>query len=465
MKLDNKKLIIITVAAITVIAVISLFVLRVGVADNGNLRYVLEDIGIYDHQGASGSGCYANGFGVASKTLGTGTGGLVYGLVKLLVPVDSVVGVFVPALIYLMMFIGGIFLFVKNMQSDKLANNIMMCVLILVVIADAGYLAFFNTPYTEGAFIAYLTLFAGLYTASAKTGKILYLVLTGIAGALFGATGIFASVVGVFLSLAMLGFVKQSNMIKKIIAIVSACLIFVSSLYGFTVDKSGDNMRYNRIFYGILSVAENDEQALADLGIDVKFAEYADVDCYNEKAIKFIASSEFAEIKDKASIFAVFKYYVTHPNELMSAVEKSVNNSTRIKSDYLGDYPVGSSKAGQHNSFWSIYSNIKHRIIPASLPILAIFAVAVVFFALSYKRKHNNNQEIATFAYLVTSLAVGMILMIPLGAVVNGFSMIDFYMRSYNFVFDIVLCCAVAGGIRILLARQQALRDKYGVNQ
>ena len=56
MKLDNKKLIIITVAAITVIAVISLFVLRVGVADNATLRYVLEDIGIYDHQGASGSG-------------------------------------------------------------------------------------------------------------------------------------------------------------------------------------------------------------------------------------------------------------------------------------------------------------------------------------------------------------------------------------------------------------------------
>ena len=55
--------------------------------------------------------------------------------------------------------------------------------------------------------------------------------------------------------------------------------------------------------------------------------------------------------------------------------------------------------------------------------------------------------------------------MLPLGAIVNGFSMIDFYMRSYSFVFDIVLCCAVAGGIRILLARQQALRDKYGVNQ
>ena len=74
MKLDNKKLSVITVAVITVIAVISLFVLRVGVADNGNLRYVLEDIGIYDHQGASGSGCYADGFGVASKSVGTGTG-------------------------------------------------------------------------------------------------------------------------------------------------------------------------------------------------------------------------------------------------------------------------------------------------------------------------------------------------------------------------------------------------------
>ena len=89
----------------------------------------------------------------------------------------------------------------------------------------------------------------------------------------------------------------------------------------------------------------------------------------------------------------------------------------------------------------------------------------VHFFAFSYKRKHKEIQGISATMYLIIALTIGMVLMLPLGAVVNGFSMIDFYMRSYSFVFDIVLCCAVAGGIRILLARQQALRDKYGVNQ
>ncbi|MBO5453368.1 MAG: hypothetical protein J6A69_05315 [Clostridia bacterium] len=465
MKLDAKKLPVITTLIITLVMIITLFVVRAGVADNGNLRYVLEDIGMYDYQSASGSGYYADGFGVSSKTLGTGTGGLVYGIIKLAFPVDSVMFVWIPAIVYLAVFVAGIYLFLKSMIGENKTVNILMCILAAIIVADAGYVAFFNTPYTEGAFIAYLVLFCGSFAACAKTGKVRYLILSGIAGILFGATGIYASLTGILLAFVLLGFMKTEDIKKRVIAVLMAVLVFAASVYGFTIDKSGDGMKYNRIFYGVLSVSENAEQSLGDMGIDKEFAQYANTASFDEKAQNFIASQDFAKVRDKADTFSVLKYYFTHTDDFSKALKACVNNSTMIKSSYLGDYPASSGKASQQSSFWTIYSTLKAKLMPASMVFILVFALAVLVLSLSYKGKHKDKQGTAQMVYLLIALALGAVLTLPLAVVQNGLSLIDFNMRSYNFLFDLSLFGGVTGGVNMMLSRQQELRDKYGVNQ
>ncbi len=465
MKLDNKKLSGITALIIAVILIITLFVLRVGVADNGNLQYVLEDIGIYDHQSTAGSGMYADGFGVKDKSFSIESGGLVYSLVKLLFPVDSVMYVWIPALIYMVMFIAGIFLFLRSMLGENKNVNILMCILSAVIIADSGYTALFNTPYTEGAFIAYLTLFAGLYVSAAKTGKIKYLILTGITGMLFSASSIYASITGLLLGVSLLGFIKNSGVAKKVVAATVSLIVILSSFYGFTVDKSGDAMKYNRIFYGILSFTENDEQALEDLGLDKNLVEYADIASFDEKAQEFMKTQEFETVKEKATILSVVKYYFSHSDEFLKAVKASLNNGTMIKSSYLGDYPVSSGKAGQISKFWTLYSNVKPKVLPLTLPVLLVFVLGVIILSFSYKTKHNKKQGTGNVVYLLVAMALGCVLTLPVAIFQNGLSMIDFNMRSFNFIFDAVLFGAIVGGVNMMLSRQQELREKYGVNQ
>ena len=66
---------------------------------------------------------------------------------------------------------------------------------------------------------------------------------------------------------------------------------------------------------------------------------------------------------------------------------------------------------------------------------------------------------------LTICLSLGGILIFPVAMLYNGFSMIDFNMLSFNFIFDCVLVFAITGGLRLMWIKQQTLRDKFGVNQ
>ena len=67
--------------------------------------------------------------------------------------------------------------------------------------------------------------------------------------------------------------------------------------------------------------------------------------------------------------------------------------------------------------------------------------------------------------YLLVAMALGCVHTLPVAVFQNGLSMIDFNMRSFNFIFDAVLFGAIVGGVNMMLSRQQELREKYGVNQ
>jgi hypothetical protein len=180
MKIKNNSLPKITCLVILVIAVITLFVIKAGIADNGLLSATLTDIGLYDHQSASVSGYFADSFGVASKEIGKGSGGLVYGIIKAFLPVDGVLFVYIPAIIYLLLFLTGIYLVLKNSLCGNFGNNVLMCLLSAVIIADSGYVMFFNTPYTEASFISFLAMFIGSFMAYSNKRKKVYLLLAGV---------------------------------------------------------------------------------------------------------------------------------------------------------------------------------------------------------------------------------------------------------------------------------------------
>ena len=394
MKIKNYSLPKITCLVILVIAVITLFVIRAGIADNGLLSATLTDIGLYDHQSASGSGYFADSFGVASKEIGKGSGGLVYGIIKAFLPVDGVLFVYIPAIIYLLLFLIGIYLVLKNSLCGNFGNNVLMCLLSAVIIADSGYVMFFNTPYTEASFISFLAMFIGSFMAYSNKRKKVYLLLAGVFACLIGSLGIYYAALGILLGLSLLAFSKERALSAKILSVLMSVLVISASLFGFTVEKDSDINRYNRVFYGVLTVAENKAEALKDLGIDEKYADFANVPFFEEKAVKLINSSEFDEIYTKADIKNIAKYYLSHPKELKQGLKLSAQNSTSIRCKYLGNFSSSSNKPFYPNTIFGIYNSLKSRIIPASLPFILVFFIGVIALGLGFMGKFKSKKGI-----------------------------------------------------------------------
>ena len=91
---------------IAVIMVFNLFVLRIGVEDNGSLSYTLKNMGMYDANSASGSGYYSPVFGVDNAGFNYASGNLIYSLVKTVVAAlgGTSVWVYIPTVIYFAIF-------------------------------------------------------------------------------------------------------------------------------------------------------------------------------------------------------------------------------------------------------------------------------------------------------------------------------------------------------------------------
>ena len=107
--LTKKNLILLLAVVMTAILVMTLFVFRLGIADNGSLSSQLQNTGLYDANGASGSGYFSDAFGVADTKLSFKSYSLFYEIFKF-VGKDNIIYVYFPALLYALVFIGAILL-------------------------------------------------------------------------------------------------------------------------------------------------------------------------------------------------------------------------------------------------------------------------------------------------------------------------------------------------------------------
>jgi hypothetical protein len=95
-KLTRKNLLIGTAVLMALVMIISLFVLKIGVSDNGAQYKLLEKLGLYDAYQTTGTGYYSDGFGIANKSFSMTSSGLMYDLAKQIFPVDGILYTAIP---------------------------------------------------------------------------------------------------------------------------------------------------------------------------------------------------------------------------------------------------------------------------------------------------------------------------------------------------------------------------------
>ncbi|MBQ2897033.1 MAG: hypothetical protein IJE46_01740 [Clostridia bacterium] len=446
------------------IMIITLFVLRLGVADNGYLTARLVSMGLYDAEGASGTGFYSMLFGIGDKTISFMPSALVYNIFKAVFPVDSVIPALLPAMIYMIFAVCGVYMIVKALTCDIKWNNILLCVFVVLIVAETGYVTFFNTPYECGAAISYFIPMMGALLMAIRYEKIRYAVIFGIFGVLFagtmpqsGAASVIIALYSVYLALK--SKVKPNKAVFALVGI----LIFASSMFGLSNMTNAD--KYNSVFYGVAS-SENPAYSavLSDLKIIGK-DNLAGVAYFEAEAQEFISSPEFNGVMRNVNPFNVTLMYVKNPDFMRQSLKSACNNCVFIKTEYLGNYPVSSGKASQVSGFFSLYSYVKKVLVPGSIIALAVMFVGMIFFSLDYKKKYALSAQTKNACVLCVFLTFAAIISLVIPVLYFGKAQLGFNLIIYNLIFDSLVIAAVVGGTRLLAVRRNILKEKFGVNQ
>lgn len=461
---NSNKYACIASAVALIIMVLTLFCLKIGVADNGYLTPRLVSMGLYDAQGASGTGYYSTGFGVADKSFSFAPGNLVYSFVKLFFAKDTVIPTALPALVYMIFAIFGIFMIVKALTTDMKWNNILLCVITVLIACDTGYISYFNTPYECGAAIAYFIPMIGALLMSIRFERIRDIILFAIFGILFSGTMPQSGAVGVFVALFALYLVfKHKSALKKALLVACGIMILMGSTLSLSSMTDGD--KYNSVFYG---VASSDNSACSVVLSDLKIIgkdELCGKTYFEPEAQEFINSPEFSSVMKNVNPWSVAKMYAKNPQHMRNMIKSAGANSMFIKTEYLGNYPASSGKPSMISGFFSAYSSIKKALVPGNIVAIIVIFAFIVFFAFDYKRKYALTDNTKNACLLCAFLCVAALISLVVPVIYYGVAQISFNLIIYNLIFDFLVGASAVGGTKLLTVRRNILREKFGVNQ
>lgn len=457
--LTKKNLILLLAVVMTAILVLTLFVFRLGIADNGSLASQLQETGLYDANAASGSGYFSEAYGVADTKPTFKTYSLAYEMFKL-VGKDNIIYVYFPALIYALIFIGAVVLLGFCVIGGKNKWTDLVCVLLFVfILCDSGYTMLFNTPYKEASLIVYLLATASAYIYSKESGKLWSSILFVCFGVLLGGVSTIGAVTAIILG--VMGIISSN---KKILNIILAGVIVISGALN-VIPK--DFNAYDSFFFGVTvenpygdnNIAKpeaNADEILAEFGVESELAERVGTSTYTTFQI-------FPEIDVKFT--DIFAYYLKNPKALLDKMDIVARNSTTIRTGYLGNYLPHTGKAGGQTSLFSGYSFLKKMVLPANYIILMVILALLIVFSLIYKKDYAKEEGDKALADVGAGMGIATILTMPLPLMLYGFTQLNFNMLSFNFMFDLSLVLLVIIALKYFAEKRNILKEKYGVNQ
>ena len=449
---------------IAIILVLLLFVLRVGVEDNGSLMYTLENLGIYDVNSASGSGYYSPIYGIESAEFNLFSGNIVYGLIKYIFSLFSisVIPVYVVSFIYMVIFILGIYLLMKKIKVSYSWNNLLTFIVFAVVFCDIAYVSYFNTPSTYAPIISFMPMF--IYSLILLADKKTYFSLlleTAFALLVFN-THIVIAVTGIIFSIYSFRFTTFNKKIIWKITCIILSFIMLISCFLFVGSYNNKKDLYNSCFYGALLNRTN--AALIDL--PQEYSQFIGVPAFEDNAQDLINSDKFEEFSEIVNYKNIISYYVKNPTNLYLNVKSAANNSSVIKIGYLGNFSVGSSAyAKQTTNIWGIYNMLKKAVFPANIFMLLILVIISVSLSFNYRKNFAQTFASKICCELMALCSVCAIISLFTTVIIFGLTEISFNLLVYNILTDICVAFAIVGGSRMMFIKRKILTAKYGVNQ
>lgn len=356
--------------------------------------------------------------------------------------------------VYCIAFLIGIYFLQKNVQLEKDYLNYAFSALLALGFLDLGYIAYFNSFYTEALIFVLIIAVAALAVAMAQKISYFKLVLFALAVCLLSAMRFSTAVVSLSAGAVLFVFaVNTKGRERAVCAVVAAVIAVVSVVSMFTTQIPAREVKlYSHIYNDI---AVKDDSALEEFGLDeTSFGQDATGDDM-KNAVEGITYGDVA------------KYYLSNPDMLFEKLKAAANNSYFLQLDFAKYTEAGAYYGIRESLCLKIWNTLKKRVLPQGIWVILIFMAAYIVMAVREYMKYKKEEDAVRANIAIFSI------LLPVGAlaewigtvITTGEILISKNMFVFGIYFDLMLITAVIWAAATLIARQESIRNKYGVKQ
>ncbi len=358
------------------------------------------------------------------------------------------------SIVYSLIFIIGMYFLQKNMRFDKDYLNYVFSALLGIVFLDLGYLAYFNSFYNDALIFALIIAMAALAISVARKFSYIKIILFALCACLLSSMRFSAAVVAAFAAVVLCVMALTLNSKGKTVTMVFAVIVAAVSVFSMvnTHIPARDVKLYNLIYNDF---AADDKTAL----------EFFDLE--DNKIIENPTMAEMSAAVDDVTYGDVVKYYAANPKQFTANIKSAANNAYFLIQDFASYREAGAYYGLREGTNIKIWNFLKRRVLPNGIWVILAFAViyAVVAVREYIKNKKDGNCTKACIALFAALLPLGALSEMIATVITTGKILISKNMFVFGIYFDLMIITAVLWAAATLIARQEAIKEKYGVKQ
>ncbi|MEX2460285.1 MAG: hypothetical protein WD469_03115 [Paenibacillaceae bacterium] len=459
----KQKLIQVETLAVFAVSLIVIFLLMiqpiVGVADNGDFMRIMGSVGLnytditevykdkyfgYIHSQYSLQAIGMGGY-VSSEII-------VVWLATIIARIFSLNHVFdirILAMIYTFIFLYAMYGLLAMNKQAAVWKNVLMAILFILVFADIGYMAYFNSLFGEPVSFTFMLLtlaMVHILLNKIKPSKWILVVFFLAAFFLVGSK-VQNAPLGILLALFSLRFwhLREDHTWKRLVAAVSILLAIVSAVVYFSVPKEIKQINeYQTVFYGILKDSPSPKQDLKELGLNPDLAVNAGTNYFTaEPAIKQQAPIMREQFYPNLDHMKVALFYFKHPLRFIAKLEIAAHKGMTNRSYYLGSYEKSANRGyGAVSYAFGTWSEFKRTYMPNNLLFIALFALTYFYILISkYFRTKERKKRIYLELYMVIGIMAAISFIVPL--IGDGEADLSKHLFMFNLCFDLMFVIGV----------------------
>ncbi len=426
-----------------------------GVGDMSEYTSTFESVGLYNSHDATWAISQSYGIGEPDGSAKSVFQIFLMGLIGFnkLIFSKTVFNIHFLSVVYSVIFLIGIYFLQKNVNFQKGYLSYAFSALLALVFLDFGYLTYFNSFYTDALIFVLIIALAAVAVAMVNKFSYIKLALYAICACLLSAMrfaeGVAALAAGVALLMLALSFKGKGKAAAIAVAAVISAVSVVAMFNSYV--PAAPVKLYNLIYNDF---AQDSDTALEYFGLEEAALENPTIDQMSE-AVKGITYGD------------VVRYYMDNPAKLGANIKSAANNSYFLIQDYAVYREEGAYYGLREGTSLKIWNTLKKRVLPVGVWVILGFIVIYGAVAIREYLRHKKSGSAAHsgMALFALVLPVGALAELLGTVITTGRILVGRNMFVFGVYFDLMLITALLWAAATLIARQEAIKTKYGVNQ